>query len=454
MTRNDSSKKKNKKNQKFVEKKKMKKNGLGNVDFVKEGLDYLENNGAIHSEGIFRLSGDSSVMNDFKKKLESGKKVSFSELKDINAVAGLIKLYFRELPEPLCTFDNFEMFMAAVGIPDEDQKLIMIKKVLKFLPNDNLKLIQVLCKFLKKVSSNSEENMMNSKNLAICFSPNLLKRRPNEKLDNLQQIQEMLKDAPYATDLMTLFIEKYDDLLKEVELEGNDKFSINLSKVEKYEGLKSPREKTEKKSSPSTVESYLNKKGDIGIIKNWKKRYFKIEDDQINYYTMINGEFKGNIFLNEIVDLKDEDSYKFQIICETRIFYLEAFSDSEKKGWFEAIQSYLKGKKEIEKQNNNDEKENLKKEILWNKFLCSKEGSNWVTLKTKEGKIYYGNKKTKETQWDFPLIFHEFVVELKENETLDNTSGFLKKKGTVIFVHYKIGWYCKKLEKKIFQNTK
>jgi hypothetical protein len=88
-------------------------------EFVTEGLIYLEKHG-LNSQGIFRLSGDLSIMNEFKKNIESGKKIDFSELSDINCVAGLIKLYFRELPEPICTFEYFEMFLGIFFIKIEN----------------------------------------------------------------------------------------------------------------------------------------------------------------------------------------------------------------------------------------------------------------------------------------------------------------------------------------------
>lgn len=66
--------------------------------------------------GLFRISGDNAVMMEAKKRIDSGKSVDFSKMKYVHAVAGLIKMYFRELPEPLLTFDHYDMFIAADGI--------------------------------------------------------------------------------------------------------------------------------------------------------------------------------------------------------------------------------------------------------------------------------------------------------------------------------------------------
>jgi len=48
--------------------------------------------------------------------------------------ANLLKRYFRELPDPLLTFEAYDMFIAAEGIPDEHVRIARIKLVLTFLP--------------------------------------------------------------------------------------------------------------------------------------------------------------------------------------------------------------------------------------------------------------------------------------------------------------------------------
>jgi hypothetical protein len=55
------------------------------------------------------------------------------------------------------------MFLAANTVPDEEQRKIMIKKVLKFLPTCNYKLLRILCKFLNQIMEYSEENKMSSR---------------------------------------------------------------------------------------------------------------------------------------------------------------------------------------------------------------------------------------------------------------------------------------------------
>ncbi len=78
----------------------------------------------MESEGIFRISGVKSQVDKLRTQFEegtptihmhlrlSGKVVDFNKVEDPNVVSGLLKMYFRELPEPLLTFDLFDQFLA------------------------------------------------------------------------------------------------------------------------------------------------------------------------------------------------------------------------------------------------------------------------------------------------------------------------------------------------------
>jgi hypothetical protein len=170
--------------------------------FVIDTLKYLEEN-ALDREGIFRLSGDNNILQEMKGKLDRGKKVDLSTIKDIHVVSGLLKLYFRSLPEPLCTFECYDMFLAATTVPEADQRMVMIKKVVGFLPSKNYRLLKLLCKFLTKVTANSEVNKMSPEALAICFAPNLIRSDSND-------LQLMLKNQKIGTDAMVSLIDHYE----------------------------------------------------------------------------------------------------------------------------------------------------------------------------------------------------------------------------------------------------
>lgn len=104
----------------------------------------------------------------------AGEKKQFVNGDNPTDVASLLKLYFRDLPDPICGHDYYECFISAMCLPDEQDCIPQLKKVLDLLPDLNRRVLGYLCRFMHQVAV-SQANMMTYENLAICFSPNLLK---------------------------------------------------------------------------------------------------------------------------------------------------------------------------------------------------------------------------------------------------------------------------------------
>lgn len=67
----------------------------------------------LHHQGIFRVSGSQVEINNFREWFERGEDplADMTDASDINSVAGVFKLYLRELREPLFPIIYFEQFM-------------------------------------------------------------------------------------------------------------------------------------------------------------------------------------------------------------------------------------------------------------------------------------------------------------------------------------------------------
>jgi hypothetical protein len=66
-------------------------------------------------EGIFRLSGSAVLMDKYAARFDKGEDVDLTPEQDPHTVTGLLKYYFRELPEPLMTVPLYEHFISASG---------------------------------------------------------------------------------------------------------------------------------------------------------------------------------------------------------------------------------------------------------------------------------------------------------------------------------------------------
>lgn len=81
---------------------------------------------------------------------------------DVHAVASLLKLFFRLLPDPLLTFALHDAFLESIN--DKENKLERIKNVIKMLPAQHRNTLSYLIKHLARVSQSSNKTAMNAKN--------------------------------------------------------------------------------------------------------------------------------------------------------------------------------------------------------------------------------------------------------------------------------------------------
>ncbi|KAF0980681.1 hypothetical protein FDP41_013164 [Naegleria fowleri] len=172
--------------------------------FVYQSITYLTQNG-LNEEGIFRISTSKDSLDKVISELEHdvNMDVNFDKY-GVHLAAALLKIYFRELSDPLLTFDCYAMFIAAERIPDDEARLDTIKKVVKFLPPNYYTTLKMLCEFLHLVSQNSKVNKMTADNLAIVFAPNILRERG--ELD----VMDLMRHSKWINHLTKTLIENTD----------------------------------------------------------------------------------------------------------------------------------------------------------------------------------------------------------------------------------------------------
>ncbi|XP_014894235.1 SH3 domain-binding protein 1 [Poecilia latipinna] len=129
---------------------------------------------AMREEGLFRLAAAASVVKRLKTCLNQGA-VDHGEFSmDPHAVAGALKCYLRELPEPLMTFELYSDWFTAAGEKDLNVKLEKFRELLQKLPPENYNNLRYLVQFLFLLSEQQAVNKMTPSNIAIVLGPNLL----------------------------------------------------------------------------------------------------------------------------------------------------------------------------------------------------------------------------------------------------------------------------------------
>eukprot|EP01103_Thecamoeba_quadrilineata_P014618 TRINITY_DN4399_c0_g9_i1.p1 TRINITY_DN4399_c0_g9~~TRINITY_DN4399_c0_g9_i1.p1 ORF type:complete len:548 (-),score=141.11 TRINITY_DN4399_c0_g9_i1:179-1822(-) len=184
-------------------------------------IDYIRQNG-LDVPGIFRISGIATQIQAIKKMYDAGKLPDLSKY-DINDVAGALKLWLRQLPQPLLTFSLYEAFMAATSITEsEEERLECIRRVVKRLPKGNLVVLKFLAGFLGEVANESAVNLMSASNLAIVFTPTCF--RPQTEAVSIDILFGKSTDAnslfeSFITNYNQIFLPRSESHIK-VQLKG------------------------------------------------------------------------------------------------------------------------------------------------------------------------------------------------------------------------------------------
>ncbi|XP_045066953.1 rho GTPase-activating protein 44-like isoform X2 [Coregonus clupeaformis] len=134
----------------------------------------------MQEEGLFRVAPSASKLKKLKASLDCGVMDVQEYSADPHAIAGALKSYLRELPEPLMTSELYEDWIQASNIQDMDKRLQALLAACEKLPTDNFNNFRYLIKFLAKLGEYQDSNKMTPGNMAIVLGPNLLWTHSNE----------------------------------------------------------------------------------------------------------------------------------------------------------------------------------------------------------------------------------------------------------------------------------
>ena len=143
----------------------------------------------LRTEGIFRVPGDASEMRIMRAQLNEAGEIRrvVANCANLHSVAGMLKMYFRELNPPLLTFELYDDFIqcsANIGAPSPSAEISVLCELLQRLPPSHYAVLKHLIAFLAEVVTYAEESKMTTANTAAVFAPNLL-RAEQEAIEHL-----------------------------------------------------------------------------------------------------------------------------------------------------------------------------------------------------------------------------------------------------------------------------
>ncbi|KAI0007397.1 RhoGAP-domain-containing protein [Xylariaceae sp. FL0662B] len=142
-------------------------------------------------EGIYRLSGSTAHVNKLKNLFDTNEEAACLDFRnpenffhDVNSVAGLLKQFLRDLPDPLLTSEHYAAFVEAAKHDDDIVRRDSVHAIINALPDPNYATLRALTLHLHRVIEHSAVNRMNSPNLAIVFGPTLMGTAPGSNIQD------------------------------------------------------------------------------------------------------------------------------------------------------------------------------------------------------------------------------------------------------------------------------
>ncbi|KAM4717109.1 rho GTPase-activating protein 27 isoform 2-T3 [Anableps anableps] len=176
--------------------------------FVEKCIRTVERRG-LDVDGIYRVSGNLAVIQKLRHKADHEEHLDLEDgqWEEIHVITGALKLFFRELPEPLFPFSSFDKFIAIIQLPEYNQRVSYMKDLVRSLPLPNYDTMQLLFKHLRRVIEHKDSNRMSVQSVAIVFGPTLL--RPQVESAN------MTVHMVFQSQIVELLLNKFQDIFSE-----------------------------------------------------------------------------------------------------------------------------------------------------------------------------------------------------------------------------------------------
>ncbi|KAI7862863.1 Rho GTPase activation protein [Spinellus fusiger] len=144
---------------------------------VKKCSEVVEAYG-LNTLGLYRVSGTNTHIQRLKAAFDRDcsavNLMSEENISDINNITSLLKLWLRELPDPLFPRNMYQQFLGAAKIEDDRMRVLGLHTVINDLPDAHYATLKYLMSHLDKVQQNQRYNKMGVSNLATIFGLTLM----------------------------------------------------------------------------------------------------------------------------------------------------------------------------------------------------------------------------------------------------------------------------------------
>ncbi|XP_004447802.2 rho GTPase-activating protein 18 [Dasypus novemcinctus] len=195
--------------------------------------------GGLETEGLLRIPGVASRIKNLCQELDAKfyeGSFNWESVKQHDA-ASLLKLFIRELPQPLLSVEYLKAFQTVQNLPTKKQQLQALNLLVLLLPDVNRDTLKALLEFLQRIIDNKEKNKMTVMNVAMVMAPNLFM---GQALGLKSSEQQEFTMAAGTASTMHLLI-KYQKLLWTIP-----KFLVNQVRKQNTENHKKDKKAMKK----------------------------------------------------------------------------------------------------------------------------------------------------------------------------------------------------------------
>lgn len=171
----------------------------------------------VHTMGLFRVSAEHARVRDARAALDAGAALSSqlagSVAEEAHVAAALLKLFLRELPEPVCPRALYADFLtagAALGAGGDAGDVL--RPLLRQLPAAHAAVLRALCALLRTVTAEAARNRMTARALANVFAPTVF-QPPRGAPGAAENPLAALSDVVHTAQVMCALLDASDELL-------------------------------------------------------------------------------------------------------------------------------------------------------------------------------------------------------------------------------------------------
>ncbi|XP_053679268.1 ralA-binding protein 1 [Anopheles nili] len=272
---------------------------------VRDCIDYLQEHG-LQSEHIYKVEAVKTKLQQLKRTYNNRECSCVGEM-DVPIACGLLKMFLRELPEPILTTDlssRFEEVASHSQVSQQEQELVSL---VEQLPSSNRTLLSWMFMHVDAVTQNEDFTKMNAQNIAMLLSPTfqmshrlfvaILCHCSTLFADTILHkyvppITASSPNLPETPEEISVELKKQESLLAQIHAEMNAGFVTKKREEQLWEvqriitQLKRKLRSFEKKSD--CVQKSLDDTvdGDISIDLNLQKSKLSCSDDESSIKTV------------------------------------------------------------------------------------------------------------------------------------------------------------------------